>query len=341
MNALSKPFVWIDVTNAPHVLFFEPFIDYFKKHNIKYIITCRDLGGSKALLLSKRIPFIELGKHYGSSIFKKAFGTINEINLRFRFLRKNKNITLILTHQSPYAILSGYLFRKKTIEFFDNEFAGLSNYLSFPFASKLYCPESLRETNLSKRFLFKKSKLNYYKGIKEGIYLSGFKKSNAILNELNLKEKSYIVFRPEAYYAHYHPTSKNTDKIIDYLLTNKEKVLLVARDNKQKEEYRTKYGKSNYFIVLECVVDGPQLISNSKLVISAGGTMNREACVLGVPVISLYSGDLLEVDKWLINKGYMKHIKDIKNFSKEDVFFKTNKNKLESEKISKLIIDVI
>ena len=309
--------IWIDITNAPQVLFFEPFIDYFKKNKISFIVTCRDLGGSKDLLLKKDIPFIELGNHHGGSIFKKAFGTISEIKLRIDFLSKNKNINLILTHQSPYAIVSGYIKRKKTIEFFDNEYATWSNLLSFPLATELYCPEALKEVNLSKIFLFNKKKLHYYLGIKEGIYLNGFKKDKKIINELKLKEKNYVVFRPEANLAHYHPTDKHTEKTISELLNNKEKIVLVARYKTQKEEYRNKYVKYKNFIILEKMVDGPQLIANSKLVLSAGGTMNREACVLGIPVISLYSGKLLAVDKWLIKEKYMKHISQIKDIEKE------------------------
>lgn len=308
--------VWIDITNAPQVLFFEPFINYFKRNKIKYFVTCRDLGGSKDLLLKKKIPFIELGTHHGGSMLKKAFGTISEIKQRTSFVSKNKNIDIVLTHQSPYAIVAGHLKNKKTIEFFDNEHATWSNMLSFPLATKLYCPEALKEVNLSKKFLFNKNKLHYYSGIKESIYLKDFKKDKKIIKELKLKEKGYVVFRPEANLAHYHPTSKHTTEIISRLLEDKEIVVLVARYKNQKEEYRKKYNNNKNFIILEKVVDGPQLIAHSKLVLSAGGTMNREACVLGIPVISLYSGKLLAVDKWLIKKGYMVHILDVRNIIK-------------------------
>lgn len=309
--------VWIDITNAPQVLFFEPFIDYFNKQNISYIITCRDLGGSKELLIKKKIPFTELGTHHGGSMLKKAFGTISEIKLRIDFISKNKDINLILTHQSPYAIIAGNIKHKKTIEFFDNEYATWSNLLSFPLATKLYCPEALKEVNLSKKFLFNKRKLHYYSGIKESIYLKDFKKDKKIITELKLKEKDYVVFRPEANLAHYHPTSKHTTEIISKLLKNKEKIVLVARYKNQKDEYKKKYKNYKNFIIIEKIVDGPQLIANSKLVLSAGGTMNREACVLGIPVISLYSGKLLALDKWLIKKGYMKHISQVKDIAKE------------------------
>lgn len=309
--------VWIDITNSPHVLFFEPFIKYFDNNNISYIVTCRDLGGSKELLQKKGISFVELGTHHGGSIFKKAIGTISEIKLRIDFLKKHKDIGIILTHQSPYAIVAGYLKNKKTIEFFDNEHTKWSNLLSFPLATKLYCPEALKSVNLSKMYFFKKKKLHYYPGIKEAVYLQDFKKDKQVIKKLGLKEKDYVVFRPEATLAHYHPTDKYATKIIDNLVKDKQKVVLVARYKEQKEEYRKKYKSHKNFIILEKAVDGPQLIASSKQVLSAGGTMNREACVLGVPVISLYSGKLLAVDKWLIDKGYMQHISDTKQFSKK------------------------
>lgn len=332
--------IWIDITNAPQVLFFEPFIDYFKKKKTPYIITCRDLGGSKDLLLKKKILFIELGTHHGGSMLNKAFGTISEIKLRTNFISKHKDINLILTHQSPYAIVAGNIKHKKTIEFFDNEYATWSNLLSFPLATKLYCPEALKEVNLSKKFLFNKRKLHYYSGIKESIYLKDFKKDKKIITELKLKEKDYVVFRPEANLAHYHPTSKHTTEIISKLLKNKEKIVLIARYKNQKEEYKKKYKNYKNFIIIEKIVDGPQLIANSKLVLSAGGTMNREACVLGIPVISLYSGKLLAVDKWLIKKGYMKHISQVKDITKEIKSWPKLK-KIKSSNIKNIINETI
>ena len=332
--------IWIDITNAPQVLFFEPFIDYFKKKKTPYIITCRDLGGSKDLLLKKKIPFIELGTHHGGSILKKAFGTISEIKLRIDFLKKHKDIGIILTHQSPYAIVAGYLKNKKTIEFFDNEHTKWSNLLSFPLATKLYCPEELKSVNLSKMYFFKKEKLHYYSGIKEAVYLQNFKKNKTIIIDLGLKEKKYVVFRPEANLAHYHPTDKYTTKIIDNLVKDKQKVVLVARYKEQKEEYRKKYKNYKNFIILEKTVDGPQLIAHSNLVLSAGGTMNREACVLDVPVISLYSGKLLAVDKWLIKKRYMTHISQVEDLSREINNWPKLK-KLKSSNIKNIITEAI
>ncbi len=328
---IKSNYVWIDITNSPHVLFFEPFIKYFDKLKIKYIITCRDLGGSKELLKKKGIPFLELGTHHGGSILKKAIGTISEIKLRTDFLKKHKGIDLILTHQSPYAIIAGSIKHKKTIEFFDNEHTKWSNILSFPLATKLYCPEALNSVNLSKMYFFNKNKLHYYPGIKEAVYLQNFKKDKSLLKDLGLKEKDYVVFRPEASLAHYHPTNKYTKELIDKLVKDKQTVVLVARYKEQKEEYRKKYKKYKNFIILEKTIDGPQLIANSKLVLSAGGTMNRESCVLGVPVISLYSGDILAVDKWLIEKGYMQHISSLKDTKKK------NLSKLKSLNIKNLI----
>lgn len=333
---MSKPLkIWIDITNSPHVLFFEPIIKYFNENKINYVVTCRDLGGSKDLLIKKKIPFIELGSHYGKSILKKAIGTISEIKLRLDFLKKHKEINLILTHQSPYAIIAGYLKNKKTIEFFDNEHTKLSNLLSFPLATKLYCPEALKSVNLSKKYFFTKKKINYYPGIKEALYLNNFKKDLNFLKNTNLKEKTYIVFRPEASLAHYHPTNKYTTELIDKLVKDKKIIVLVARYKEQREEYRKKYKEHKNFIILEKAVDGPQLIAHAKQVLSAGGTMNREACVLGVPVISLYSGKLLAVDKWLIKKGYMQHI----SFGKDN---KTKKKlpKLKSLDLNKIVYDM-
>jgi uncharacterized protein len=53
-------------------------------------------------------------------------------------------------------------------------------------------------------------------------------------------------------------------------------------------------------------LDGPSLVAGADLVVSAGGTMNREAAVLGTPVYTTFAGELGGVDEWLIATGRLR-----------------------------------
>jgi hypothetical protein len=63
-------------------------------------------------------------------------------------------------------------------------------------------------------------------------------------------------------------------------------------------------------IVPERAVDAQSLIALSDLVVSAGGTMNREAAALGVPVYTTYGGRLGGVDEELIRQGRLRPLTD-------------------------------
>src|SRR4029453_4223634 len=56
-------------------------------------------------------------------------------------------------------------------------------------------------------------------------------------------------------------------------------------------------------------LDGANLIAAADLVISAGGTMNREAAALGVPAISVYAGEWAGIDEELVREGRLRRIK--------------------------------
>jgi predicted glycosyltransferase len=63
-------------------------------------------------------------------------------------------------------------------------------------------------------------------------------------------------------------------------------------------------------IVPSTPLDGANLIAASDLVISAGGTINREAAALGVPAASIYAGQWAAVDEELIREGRLQRIED-------------------------------
>ncbi|UZE93659.1 MAG: DUF354 domain-containing protein [Candidatus Pacearchaeota archaeon] len=293
--------IWIDITNTPHVLFFKPIIEMLRKERHEVIITARKHAQTLGMLDFFHLPYVTIGKHAGKSLIKKAFNTIPRVSLLKKFIRKEKP-DLGICHQSPYLVQACFLLGIKSIYIFDNETAALQNLLSIPFASKVLCLGAIKKKRLFGKKLIK------YPGVKEAVYLTSWKFNKNIFRKLGLnKNKKIIVLRPEPYTAAYY--KKNKDILLKLVksMPKEWQVVLIARSEKQKKEYK----KINpNLIIPKKAIDGPSLIYYADLVIGAGGTMNREAAVLGTPVISTYQEKSLAVDEWLIKKGLMIHSLD-------------------------------
>jgi predicted glycosyltransferase len=291
--------IWIDMTNSPHVLFFEPIIESLsKKHEV--ISTARDYQQTLALLEKKGIPYTLLGKHHGKSLLAKIKGLFGEVACRIKFINENKP-DLTITHQSYYATLAARLTGRKSLYIFDGDEAILQ-MLGIFFGSRVLAPEKLPSK-------IKGVKVSKYPGLKEEVYISSFTPDQSYLSKLGFNpEKSTILIRPEAGSATYIKKENVLSPLLDSL-ENEEKyqVILLPRTLEQKEYYKKSY--KNLYIP-EGILSGPDLAANVDLVISGGGTMNREAVVFGTPVISAFQNPPLSIDRWLIEEGYMNLIKE-------------------------------
>ena len=281
--------IWIDLTNSPHVLFFEPLIKELKKKH-EVIITARDYQQTIPLLKEKKIPYIKLGKPLGKKfgILSKIFGGFLEIFPRRRFIKKH-NPDLTISHHAQYSTLAAWLTRKKALYIFDGD-KSLLQMMGIFFAPSL-CPE-----NLPKK-MYGVNPLRYL-GLKEEIYLNNFKPDKNYLKKIGVKKKKYNIFiRPEAWSASYIKEKRIFEPLIKELEKEKDfQVIMVPRTPDQKKHYQ----KHKKIFIPDKVIDGPNLISNVDLVISGGGTMNREAVVLGTPALSSFQNNPLSLDKWLI-----------------------------------------
>lgn len=295
--------IWIDMTNSPHVMFFAPIIKALEKEGHSILVTSREHSQTTELLRFHRINSIVIGKHAGSSMIRKAFLVPVRVFSLVGSMR-GKRIDVCVVHQSFYGIIAAFLLGiKKRIYIFDNERAFWQNFLAVPFATQVICPGAISQSRLFSM------RLKKYPGIKESIYLSDFSPDRGILKKLGLSaKKKIIVMRPEPYSAAYYSGKKNVlFPLIQDIIEKRPdwQVVLIPRDAEQRRGFNESFGKK--IIVTEDAIDAPSLLYHAGAMIGAGGTMNREAAVLGVPVISLYGEKLLAVDKWLISQGFMKH----------------------------------
>jgi len=297
--------IWVDMTTGPHVLFFEPLIKMLKKEGAEFLITARPYQQTIELLKQKKLNYKIIGKHYGKNELRKAFGLFFRSFLLWKEIMKQKNqISFSITHDSPYCSIASNFAGIYNLWTSDNDKARYTIIPSVKFADKVIIPNFVPKKNFVKMGT-KEEKIIQYPGLKEEVYLWDFKPNKRYLEEIGVEtDKPVILIRPEASKALY---VKETDFLVPIIKTLKEDnfIILIPRSSDQKFVYKRIFGNS-IFIPTE-VLDGPNVIANSSLVISAGGTMNREAVVLGKKVISTFREELLAVDKRLIENEFMLH----------------------------------
>lgn len=292
--------LWIDLANSPHVPFFRALVDRLTAAGHHVEITARDFAETVPLAHASGFTPEVIGKHGGREVSGKAGNLMNRA-LSLRLWARKRRFDLAVSHNSYSQIVAARMLRIKTITMMDYEHQP-ANHLAFRFASRIVVPASFPASAL-RRFGARVGKVRRYHGTKEDVYLAGFRPDpafNARLCELGVNPDNVLVLmRPPAVEALYH-RFQNTlfDEALTMLLENENvRVVLLPRNEAQRALYSTKA------IVPSAPLPGPDLIAASDLVISAGGTINREAAALGVPTASIYAGKWAAVDEQLINEG--------------------------------------
>lgn len=294
--------IWFDLSNSPHINMFHDLIRDLEAEGHEIIITSRPLANTIELLDQRGLKHTVIGEHYGKNLYKKIFGyPIRVLQLR-KFLKKMRP-DLAVSQSSFHSPVVAMLLGIPSIYTNDNEHA-MGNKPSFLFATKILIPENLAIEKVARMGVSKK-KVIQYPGVKEGIYL--WSKGNKIqeARKMNQGKDINIYIRPEPQTAQYYKGKENflDDNIL--ALQHKYKIFVLPRDANQSNHYKqVKFNATN-------VPDKPMsfdlIASNCTIFIGAGGSMTRELAILGIPTISVYQDDLLDVDGFLLQKGLMLH----------------------------------
>jgi hypothetical protein len=298
--------IWVDLTNSPHVNFFK---DMMKELQVdhKVVLTCRPLANTIELLDLCQLPYTVIGKHYGHNLIKKICGFPLRIIQLYRFLRA-KRVDVAISHSSFYSPFVAKLIGAPCIYLNDNEHAA-GNRISFIFADRILVPEFLNNRKIQRQW-GKLYKVIKYPGLKEGIYLWKYNERNASCIHMDKsQDKKTIYIRPEPLTAQYYKGQQNFMDDLLVGLPPHVRVVMLPRTVDQKAYYRQK--KFKHIHIPKQSIDLADFIKTCDLFIGAGGTMTREAAVLGIPTISIYQDELLDVDQYLINEGCMVHHRKI------------------------------
>jgi uncharacterized protein len=294
--------IWIDLDNSPHVPFFIPIMDELQRRGYTVYLTARDCFQVCELADLSHLTYQRIGRHYGKHKVMKVLGTgYRCLQLLPSALRAKP--ALALSHGSRSQLLAAQLAGIQSVIIFDYEFARFLPGLSPTYAM---APELIEVSAIG----LGGCKVLKYPGIKEDVYVPQFKPDPAIKAQLGIEgDKVIVTLRPPANEAHYHnpESEKLLQAAIEVIAADESvKVVLVPRNEKQASSLRMQWPglfTSGKMVIPEHVVDGLNLIWHSDLVISGGGTMNREAAAMDVPVYSIFRGPIGAVDRYLAANG--------------------------------------
>lgn len=306
--------VWIDLDNSPHVPFFFPIIRELESRGYSIFITARDAFQVCGLADYYGISFKKIGKHYGANKLLKVLGTIWRA-LQLAVFVKAFKPDLSISHGSRSLIIASSLLHIPTILIFDYEHAEM-----LPFIKPILgiAPEVINDPHIAKHF---KRGVRTYSGLKEDVYVPTFKPDPFLLRKLNLKRGDIVAtIRPPATEAHYHNPEgeKLFYETVEYLGNLPDvRIVILPRNEKKQGDYVhstwPQWCAEGKIFIPKKALNGLDLIWHSDFVVSGGGTMNREAAALGVPVYSIFRGKIGAVDRYLAEQGRLTLIETVED----------------------------
>ncbi len=294
--------VWVDLTNSPHVLVLRPVIERLRAQGADVQVTARDFAQTVELAERHGLGATVVGRHRGARLGAKAIGLADRSAALTRWAR-GRRFDLALGHGSNDVTVAARLLRIPCSTMFDYEWATVQHNVNCRLAQAVVVPEAIPPERLARYGASRK--LRRYPGLKEEYYLADLEPDPAVLAVLGLDraEPVALVRTPPAV-SLYHRFENDLFGAILVRLREQGQVVVLPRTADQRAELRAAGG----FIVPDHAIDAPSLVALSDLVVSAGGTMNREAVALGTPVWTTFEGRLGAVDERLIAEGRMRRI---------------------------------
>jgi predicted glycosyltransferase len=301
--------VWVDFTASAHPLVFRPLVERLRAQGHEVEITAREYAQTLQLIESHGMTATVIGHHGGRS----ALGKATQMRTRLKALRrwaKGRDFDLALAHGSHELTMTARRLGIPSSTTFDYEWAWLQHQLGCRAATRVVVPASIPPERL-KSYGAVPPKLQQYPGLKEEYYLSDFEPDESILGDWSIDPaRVLVVLRPPPDVSLYHRHSNPLFPMTLEHLGRSEDVhaFVIPRTEEQRDFVKSLALPS--VIVPERAVDAQSLIALADLVVSAGGTMNREAAALGVPVYTTYGGRLGGVDEQLIRDGRLRPLTD-------------------------------
>jgi predicted glycosyltransferase len=295
--------VWVDLTNSPHVLVMRPLIDAMREDGHEVQVTARDFAQTLELCERLGVEHTPIGRHRGERLVSKGLGLAGRSAALLRWAR-GRRFDVAMGHGSNDVSVAAALLRIPSSTAFDYEWATVQHNVNCRLVRAVVVPDAIPPERLNRYGA--RGKVRGYPGLKEEYYLADFEPDGAVLSELALDPaQPIVVVRTPPEVSLYHRFENPLFARVLERLRGTQAVVL-PRTAAQRDEIRALGGLS----VPDRAIDAQSLIAFADLVVSAGGTMNREAVALGTPVFTTFEGRLGAVDERLLAEGRMQRLED-------------------------------
>ena len=357
-NTLETPTksIWIDLDNSPHVPLFVPIIRHYRDTGINVVLTAREHSQTIELLKLHGLDgtFTVIGRHHGKGKLSKILGTLDRARQLAAYITTGgSKVSVAVSHGSRSLVLAARWLKIPVLTMYDYEFTETRIFNTF--SDRVLVPDRIPDIVLDKIGLAKDKRIKY-PGIKEELYVRDFQADTKFKHEFLSRHdcnpaSTFVVLRPPAATANYH--SSKSDEIFGGLLKHVLRsdglfTAIVPRTSEQADEIEAAIERmalsNGSFTILREAVDGLQLAFAADLLISGGGTMNREAALLGVPVYSIFAGRPGSLDAQMEEEGLITFIRQVEEISKIDLqrCRTTVKNlPVLTDRVEKFVIDEI
>ncbi|MGI9556956.1 MAG: sugar transferase [Solirubrobacterales bacterium] len=301
--------IWVDMTGPAHVLVLRPIIERLRERGHEVEVTSREYTQTQQLLALHGIESTAIGRHGGASRVSKGIQLASRSRHMRRFGR-GRSFDLALGHGSNDLAIAARSLGIPAANMHDYEFAVTQHQVGCRLARRVIFPDTVPADRL-RRFGVTDEKLVQYPGLKEEYYLHDFKADESVFDGLGIdRERVVLIVRPPPDVSLYHRRSNPLfPEVLSHVGTRDDAVAIVLPRTEAQREYLQGLDLPS-LVVPDHALEAQSLIALADLVVSAGGTMNREAAALGVPVYTTYGGALGGVDDALIRSGRLRPLTD-------------------------------
>ncbi len=303
--------VWVDLTNSPHVLVMRPLIELLRADGHDVSVTARDFSQTLELCERFGIEHTAIGRHRGERISSKAIGLTSRSLALIRWARRRRRpgappFDLALGHGSNDISVAAAVLRIPGATMFDYEWATVQHSINCRLARAVVVPEAIPPERLARYGA--RRKLRRYEGLKEEYYLSDFEPDEEVLRQLGLDgERPLVVVRTPPELSLYHRFGNDLfaallERLDAAAVGDGLQCVVLPRADSQRAALAEMHG----LLVPRHVIDAQSLCAFADAVVSAGGTMNREAVALGTPAYTTFAGRMGAVDERLIAEGRLR-----------------------------------
>jgi predicted glycosyltransferase len=301
--------IWIDLTAPAHPVVFRPIVERLQAAGHEVEVTARDYAQTLALARRLGLEHRPVGTHGGAKRTRKLVSLLSRSFDLWRWAR-GRRFDLATAHGSNDLAVVAKALGIPAVDMFDYEWATLQHNIGCRPARRVMTPDRIPPERL-RRYGVTDAKLAQFPGLKEDYYLADFEPDRGVLDALGVDASRVLVaVRPPPDVSLYHRKANRLfPQVLDHIGRDPQVQAVVLPRTEQQRRFLQWLALPS-LVVPDQAVDGQSLVALVDLVVSAGGTMNREAVALGTPVYTTYGGRLGGVDEALLREGRLRPLSD-------------------------------